>query len=256
MKSLAALLALLALPAMAQTAEAPKFGDLKLHDFAAKWMVQQDDLAELNRYRDANKTVIASADARPRIVLMGDSIFFHWTDDKRPAAAALNVINRGIPGQNTTQMLLRFEDDVVALTPAAVVIFGGTNDLRAYVGEPAAMGPAMIERVARNVTAMADIAQGRGIQVVICAVAPVGTDLAKLGRDPATIVKLNAWLKSFAGSRGYPFVDYTAALADKDGHLPPDLSSDGLHPNDEAYRRMWPLLEAGLNQIKLDAPRR
>jgi lysophospholipase L1-like esterase len=254
MRWLAAFLALLAVPALAQTAEAPRFGDLKLHDFAAKWMVQQDDLAELNRYRDANRTLIASTDARPRVVLMGDSIFFHWTAGKLPAPASLNVINRGIPGQNTTQMLLRFEDDVVALNPAAVVIFGGTNDLRAYVGDPAAMAPAAIERVARNVTAMADIAQGRHIKVVVCAVSPIGTDLAKLGRDPATIVKLNRWLKDFAGARGYGFVDYTSVLADKDGHLPLDLSDDGLHPNDEAYRRMSPLLEAALDELKL-APR-
>ena len=249
--------ALLASPAMAQTrvasepGEARTIGDLRLRDFAAKWMVQQDDLAQLGYYREANRTAMASTDARPRIVLMGDSITFHWTPEHLPASNRLNLVNRGIPGQNTTQMLLRFEDDVIALKPAAVVILGGTNDLRAYVGDPAAAGSDMVERIARNVTAMADIAQGRGVKVILCAVPPVGTDRAKLARDPATIVRANAWLQSFAESRDLPFVDYHAVLADATEDMPGRLSVDGLHPNADGYRLMWPRLQAAFERLGL-----
>ena len=133
---------LLAPPASAQ------IGEMKLHDFAAKWMVQQDDFADIGAWREANRILLASADHRPRIVLMGDSITYHWQAKDLPAPAGLNLLNRGVAGQNTTQMLLRFEDDVIALKPAAVVILGGTNDLRAYVGDPAGQADGMIERSA------------------------------------------------------------------------------------------------------------
>jgi lysophospholipase L1-like esterase len=226
-------------------------GDLRLRDFAAKWMVQQEDLAQVGYYREANRIAMASADTRPRVVLMGDSITFHWTPENLPASSRLNLINRGIPGQNTTQMLLRFEDDVIALKPAAVVILGGTNDLRAYVGDPAAAGPEMIERIARNVTSMVDIAQGRGVKVILCAVPPVGTDRAKLARDSATIVKVNAWLQSFAQSRDLPFVDFHVVLADATQDMPVKLSIDGLHPNAEGYRLMWPRLQAAFEHLGL-----
>jgi lysophospholipase L1-like esterase len=237
--------------AASEPSETRAVGDLRLRDFAVKWMVQQDDLAQIGYYREANRVVMASTDARPRIVLMGDSITFHWTAEHLPASSHLNVVNRGIPGQNTTQMLLRFEDDVIALKPAAVVILGGTNDLRAYVGDPAAAGPDMVERIARNVTAMVDIAQGRGVKAILCAVPPVGTDRTKLARDPATIVKVNAWLQSFAQSRDLPFVDYHAVLADATQDMPARLSVDGLHPNADGYRLMWPRLEAAFERLGL-----
>lgn len=248
---------LLASSAAAQTrassepSEPRAVGDLRLRDFAAKWMIQQDDLPQIGYYREANRAALASTDPRSRIVLMGDSITFHWTPEYLPASSSLNLINRGIPGQNTTQMLLRFEDDVIALKPAAVVILGGTNDLRAYVGDPAAAGPDMIERMARNVTAMADIAQGRGVKVILCAVPPVGTDHVKLARDPGTIVKVNAWLRSFAQSRDLPFVDYHAVLANATEDLPSRLSVDGIHPNADGYRLMWPRLEAAFERLGL-----
>jgi lysophospholipase L1-like esterase len=232
-------------------AEETRLGDMRLRDFAAKWMAQQEDLIDLARYRSANRALIASTDARPRVVMMGDSITFHWTPEDLPAPAALNMVNRGIAGQTTSQMLLRFEDDVVALKPAAVVILGGTNDLRAYQGEPAAAGDQMLDLIARNLTAMADIAQARGIKVVLCAVPPIGTNQRQ--RDPATIRRVNGWIKAFAASRNYPFVDYNTALAGPGGDLPATLTADGLHPNTEGHRLMWPRLEAALVELKLTA---
>lgn len=234
--------------AAARGAETKPVGELTLHDFAAKWMMQQDDLADRDRYREANRALLATADPRPRVVLMGDSITFHWGTEDLPAGDRILLVNRGIAGQNTSQMLLRFEDDAIALKPAAVVILGGTNDLRAYQGDPAAAAATAIDRIIGNITAMADIAQGRGVKVILAAVPPIGGDQA-LTRDPAAIVKLNDRLKEFAASRHYPFADYYAALADSQGALPAALSSDGLHPNANGYHLMEAKLKAALTGL-------
>lgn len=238
-------------PAAAQTSLRPPaggqgIGDYTLHDFAAKWMMQQDDLAEIERYREANAALVASADTRPRVVLMGDSITAHWDALAAEALKDLLIVNRGIGGQNTSQMLLRFEDDVVALKPAVVVILGGTNDLRAYVGDPASVGASALARISRNVTAMSDIAQGRGFKVVLATLPPVSSDREKVSRDAEAIKAVNAWIKAFAAERGYPVADYHAALAGPDGVLPPSLSPDGIHPNAEGYAVLRPALAKAL----------
>lgn len=212
--------------------------DLTVHDFAAKYLMQTGDLADLHVYAEANRALIASSDKRPRVVLLGDSITFHWRPEDRPAPPGLNVVNRGIVGQNTDQMLMRFEDDVVALGPVAVVIAGGANDARVFEGPPVAQREAVVARIARNVRAMADIAAANRIKVIVAAVTPC-RGCAVLGRDPATILAVNAWLRRFAAERGYPFVDDYAALADPDGQLAAPLSKDGLHTTPEGYRRMW-----------------
>jgi lysophospholipase L1-like esterase len=116
-------------------------------------------------------------------------------------------------------------------------------------------GEAAFERIRRNVTAMADIADARRVKVVLSAVAPIGAD-RRFNRDPAVILKINAWLKVFAAERGYPLVDHFASLAGADGALPPGLSSDGLHPNAEGYGRMRPGLAAALDSLRLaEAPK-
>jgi lysophospholipase L1-like esterase len=245
MRRLAALAAL-AMLALAQAASAAEpraedrhgLPDLTVHDFAAKYLMQTADLADLHVYAAANRALIASSDKRPRVVLMGDSITFHWQPQDRPAPASLDVVDRGIVGQNTDQMLMRFEDDVVALSPVAVVIAGGANDALVFEGPPAALRQAVVARIARNVRAMADIAAANRIKVVIAAVTPC-RGCAALGRDPQTLIAANAWLRGFAAERGYPFVDYWAALADADGQLAEPLSKDGLHTTSEGYRRMW-----------------
>jgi lysophospholipase L1-like esterase len=253
MRSLPCLLALalFATPAAAQRAE-DRHGlpELTVKDLAAKYLMQQADLADLKFYRDQNRVVIASKDPRPRIVLMGDSITFHWEAEERPAPAALNLLNRGIAGQNSDQMLMRFEDDVVALKPAAVVIAAGANDARVYVGAPADAREQVVARIARNVSAMADIAEGRRIKVVIAAITPC-RGCAALGRDPGTIVAANTWLRQFASERGYPFVDYHAAIVGPDGQLPAQLTRDGLHPLPPGYALMWKKLAPALAALKL-----
>lgn len=232
---------LLASPALAAkpTAE-DRHGlpDLTVHDFAAKYLMQTGDLADLHVYAEADRALLQSGDHRPRVVLLGDSITYHWRAEDRPAPPAVNIVNRGVVGQNTDQMLMRFEDDVVALAPFAVVIAGGSNDARIYVGAPQAQRSDVVARIARNYRAMADIADANRIKVVIAAITPC-RDCAEVNRDPATLRAANAWLRAFARQRGYPFVDYDPVLADPGGELSRDLSKDDLHTTDEGYRRMW-----------------
>lgn len=218
-------------------------GDYTLHDFVAKWMMQQDDIAEIARYAAANAGLRKQRQAASRIVMFGDSITEFW---QYPHLDGIELVNRGIAGQNSSQMLLRFEDDVVSLLPKTVVILCGTNDLRAYVGHPSSVGASALARISRNVTAMCDIAKANTIQVVICALPPVGQDLQRVSRDPVAVQSVNRWLSDFAARREYPFVDFFAALAGKDGHLPAALGEDGIHPNLAGYDRMWPVLSYAL----------
>lgn len=221
-------------------------GDYTLHDFAAKWMMQQDDIAEISRYAAANAGLRAQAKTAARIVMFGDSITEFWS---YPHLDGAELVNRGIAGQNSSQMLLRFEDDVVALSPENVVILCGTNDLRAYVGHPSSVGASALARISQNLTAMCDIAKANGIQVVICALPPVGQDLQRVSRDPAVVRSVNQWLADFAARRDYPFVDYFSALTDKSGYLPAELGEDGVHPNLAGYDKMWCVLSRALTAL-------
>jgi lysophospholipase L1-like esterase len=214
-------------------------GDYTLHDFAAKWMMQQDDIAEVSHYSAANAVLREQASIHPRIVMFGDSITEFW---QLPDVEGVDIINRGIAGQNSSQMLLRFEDDVVSLAPRAVVILCGTNDLRCYVGEPESMAASAIARISRNIMAMVDISKANNIRAVMCTVPPVGRDSRRVSRDPAAIRAVNKWLGQFASSRGCRLADYYSALAGEDGYLATELGEDGVHPSLQGYLRMWPAL--------------
>jgi lysophospholipase L1-like esterase len=227
-------------------------GDYTLHDFAAKWMMQQDDIAEIARHAAANAELRKQAPTASRIVMFGDSITEFWP---YPHLDGFELINRGIAGQNSSQMLLRFQDDVVSLSANYVVILCGTNDLRAYVGHPASVAASALARISRNVTAMSDIAKANDIRVMLCALPPVGCDLQRVSRDTAAVQIINQWLGAFAAHRGYSFVDYFSALADERGHLPVELGEDGVHPNIAGYARMWPILSSTIEALAVAAQR-
>jgi lysophospholipase L1-like esterase len=212
-------------------------GDYTLRDFAAKWLMQQCDLAEVSVYREANRALLASEDPRPRLVFIGDSITEFWTDLRELQSESAAIINRGIRGQNSSQLLLRFEDDAIALQPACIVLLCGTNDLRSYVGEAGSVAESARQRIVRNVTAMADIAQARRIALCLGALPPVNP-AHPVHRDPSAIVAINAWLAEFAAARRLDFIDYHRVLVDGAGHLDAAFSEDGLHPNAAGYARM------------------
>jgi lysophospholipase L1-like esterase len=212
-------------------------GDYTLRDFAAKWLMQQCDLAEVSVYREANRALLAGEDRRQRVVFMGDSITEFWTDLTELQTESVAIVNRGIRGQNSSQMLLRFEDDAIALRPACIVLLCGTNDLRSYVGDAGSVAESAKQRIVRNVTAMADIAQARRIALCLGALPPVNP-VHPVHRDSSTIVSINSWLAGFAATRRLDFIDYHRALVDAAGHLDAAFSEDGLHPNAAGYVRM------------------
>jgi lysophospholipase L1-like esterase len=150
-------------------------------------------------------------------------------------------VNRGISGQTTPQMLLRFRQDVIDLKPAAVVIFAGTNDIAGNTGDMTA------EQTEENLASMADLAKANGIKVVLCSITPAFDYPWRPGRDPLhKIVAINSWIKEYAASHGYVYVDFYAAMVDERGGLPEKLSKDGVHPNPAGYAIMNPLVDAGI----------
>ena len=198
------------------------------------------DWAKLQRYRQANAELRSTPGER-RVVFMGNSI----TEGFAPHFAALfpgrPYVGRGISGQTTPQMLVRFRQDVVALKPAVVVILGGTNDIAGNTG------PATIEMIAVNLASMAELAKANGIRVVLASVLPAFDYPWSPGRDPAAkIVALNAWLKDYAAAHDMVYLDYHSAMADERQGLRRELSEDGVHPNAAGYRVMAPLAERAI----------
>ena len=200
-----------------------------------------EDWAGLARYRDDNARLGAPRAGERRVVFMGNSITESWARHFPAMFAGRPYVGRGISGQTTPQMLVRFRQDVIALQPAVVVINGGTNDIAGNTG------PSTLEMIQDNLASMVDLAQANGIRVVLASVLPVHDYPWKRGLEPAPkIVALNAWMKAFATSRGAVYLDYHSAMRDPLDGLRAELSGDGVHPNEAGYRIMAPLAEAAI----------
>jgi lysophospholipase L1-like esterase len=196
----------------------------------------------LAKYKEADLKLPAPAPGENRVVFMGDSITEGWhftgPDGSFPGKP---YINRGISGQTSPQMLLRFRQDVIELQPRAVVILAGTNDIAGNTG------PMTIEQTENNLASMADLATANHIRVVLCSVLPAYDFAWHPGLEPAAkIVALNTWIKSYAAEKGYMYVDFHSAMKDPRDGLPPNLSKDGVHPTPAGYAVMVPLVEAGI----------
>lgn len=191
----------------------------------------QADWAWLCRYQAQNRLL----GSRPRVVFIGDSITEFWLP-KSPALFAGGTIDRGISGQTSPQILLRFYQDVIALRPRVVHIMIGTNDL---AGNTGLNSP---EEFTNNIKAMTDLAQANGIAVAIGSIPPAMRFPWKPALTPAAqIVVLNRWLAEFAKARGAVFADYHAVLADEQGAMKPGFSGDGVHPTAAGYAAMEPV---------------
>jgi lysophospholipase L1-like esterase len=202
------------------------------------------DFGGLERYKADDATLSPPASGEKRVVFMGDSITDGWKisgpDGSFPGKP---YVNRGISGQTTPQMLVRFRQDVIDLKPSAVVILAGTNDLAGNTG------PMTLEQTEENFASMADLASANGIQVVLCSILPAFDYPWSPGLEPAPkIATLNQWIRSYAAQKGYVYVDYHSAMKDDRGGLPPALSKDGVHPLPAGYAVMAPLVEAGIEQ--------
>jgi len=202
------------------------------------------DWPNLKRYHDANESVAAPAAGEERVVFMGDSITDGWGKRYGQFFPGKPYLNRGISGQTTPQMLIRFRPDVIALKPKAVVILAGTNDISGNTG-PSTLG--MIED---NLASMVDLAEKNGIRVVLSSVMPVCDYIQKqtTRRPNEQIVALNKWIKEYAGSHGVVYLDYYTPMLDDKGVLKQELTYDGLHPNSAGYEVMMPLAQKAIDQ--------
>ncbi|MEO7966423.1 MAG: SGNH/GDSL hydrolase family protein [Gemmatimonadaceae bacterium] len=202
---------------------------------------ERTDWANLAKYRDANTVLGAPAPNERRVVFMGNSITEGWAPLFAKLFPGKPYVGRGISGQTTPQMLVRFRQDVVALKPAVVVILGGTNDIAGNTG------PSTLEMIEDNLASMAEVAKANGIRVVLSSILPVFDYPWKPGLEPAQkIVTINAWMKTYCVSHGCVYLDYHAAMADARHGMRAELSGDGVHPNEGGYRIMAPLAEAAI----------
>ena len=208
------------------------------------------DWPNLARYREANRSLATPGAGEARVVFMGDSITDAWPQPRFGAFfPGKPYIGRGISGQTTPQMLLRFRPDVIALKPKAVIILAGTNDIAGNTG------PMTDEQISGNLASMAELAKANGIRVIFSSILPVSEYHVRPGdtappqttrRPMARITALNAWMKEYAASNGHVYLDYFAAMTDAKGLLRAELSEDDLHPNAAGYAIMAPLAEAAI----------
>ena len=224
-------------PEMAQALTALMRNDARLRDWAA-----------LGRYRQANAALARPSASEARVVFMGDSITDAWPQPRfgrffegRP------YVGRGISGQTTPQMLVRFRPDVIALAPKAVVILAGTNDIAGNTG------PMTDEEVQGNIASMSELAKAHGIKVVLASILPTSAYHAAPGAAPQTTLRpmariraINAWMERYARENGHVYLDYFSAMVDASGVLRAELSEDDLHPNAKGYDVMAPLAEAAI----------
>ncbi len=206
------------------------------------WM---NDFGNLGRYREANAKLTAPSASKSPVVFMGDSITDIWKLDKYFPGKP--YVNRGIGGQTTPQMLIRFRPDVINLEPKVVVILAGTNDIAGNTG------PMTLAEIEGNLQTMAELARVHGIRVVLSSVLPVNdyTERSKMFfplRSPAQILELNRWIKEYAAENGCIYLDYFSAMVDDKGLLKRELADDGLHPNDKGFAIMAPLAQKAIEE--------
>ncbi len=207
---------------------------------------KDQDWANLNRFREDNAKLGPARTCDDRVVFMGNSITQGWITQVPEFFSDRPYINRGIGGQTTPQMLLRFRQDVLQLWPKVVVILAGTNDIAGNTG------PSTLEMIEDNMHSMTELAQAHGIQVVLCSVLPVYDYPWRTGLEPAPkIIELNRRLKEYSAKVGAVYCDYHSAMADEQGGLPGELARDGVHPNKAGYAVMAPIAENAIARALL-----
>ncbi len=200
------------------------------------------DWVNYSRYAEADKSLPPVSPGQQRVVFMGNSITEFWAVRDSSFFADNGYIDRGISGQVSAQMLLRFRQDVIHLKPTLVVILAGTNDIAENAG------PVSLQHVMDNIISMAQLAEQNNIKVILCSVTPAFDFPWHKGLHPAkTIVKLNSMIKSYCEENNIPYVDYYSKMVDERGGMIKNYTIDGVHPNHEGYTVMDSLVQ---NEIK------
>jgi lysophospholipase L1-like esterase len=206
-----------------------------------------NDFGQLARYHDDDGKLGAPAAGEQRVVFFGDSITDIWKLDE--SFPGRHYINRGIGGQTTPQMLVRFRPDVIDLKPAVVVVLAGTNDIAGNTGDET------LEQIEGDYATMAELAKVHRIRLVFASVMPINNYNPRalsffLQRSPEKILQLNAWLKKYCADNGLVYLDYFSAMVDGRGMLRAGLTEDGLHPNGAGFAVMAPLAEAAIEKAE------
>ena len=203
--------------------------------------IQAQDWPNLEQFKDANTKVAIASDHENRVVFMGNSITIGWLNKRPEFFKGKPYINRGISGQTTPQMLLRFRQDVIALQPKVVVILAGTNDIAGNTG------PSTLPMILDNIKSMAELAEANDIKVVLSSVLPAFDYPWRPGLKPnEKIPALNKLIKDYAAEKGFIYLDYFSAMADKRNGLPKEYASDEVHPTVAGYKVMEPMVEAAI----------
>lgn len=227
------------------------FGSFTLLMMSATRLIAQQstilpnpDWPDLNHFREANSAIGLPAEGEQRIVFLGNSITIGWLDIHPDFFAGKSYINRGISGQTTPQMLLRFRQDVVDLKPCAVVILAGVNDIAGNTG------PASLKMIEDNIASMCELAQANQIKVILSSVLPAYDFPWNKGTYPAEkIFALNEWIQAYASKNRLGYVDYYSSMVDPRKGLKSELTYDGVHPNLQGYMVMEPLVEEAIRRV-------
>ena len=242
-------IAILAVAAAAQTPAPTPLDAAAEKQRADRLQARYNDFANFARYRDANAKLAPAAKDEQRVVFMGDSITDSWKLDQYFPGKP--YINRGISGQTTSQMLLRFRPDVIDLKPRVVVILAGTNDIAGNTG------PISLDAIEGNIASMAELARANSVNVVLSSILPVsdynkdktGKQIVQtVRRRPEQILELNRWIKGYAAEHRLVYLDYFSATVDDKGFFKEDIANDGLHPNARGYAIMKPLAEDAIDK--------
>lgn len=212
---------------------------------ASRIAVYTDDYGQLVRYREANAALKPPGPGENRVVFFGDSITDIW--NLVESFPGKPYINRGIGGQTTSQMLVRFRQDVIELDPKVVVILAGTNDIAGN------SGPISNEDIEANYASLAELARAHNIPVIFSSVLPVHNYTPRAQdffaqRPMSRILALNAWLKDYCTANKLIYLDYFSAMVDDKGLLRKDLADDGLHPNKAGFAIMAPMAEKAIEK--------
>ena len=219
-----------------------KFSTLILFVMLFNKISYAQDWANLKRFQQENSELLLPKANEHRVIFMGNSITEGWLSIRPEFFKNKPYVNRGISGQTTPQMLIRFRQDVIHLKPSTVVLLAGINDIAENTG------PSTIEMIANNIISMAELAKANQIKVIICSVLPANNFPWRKGIKPAEKVrKLNLILQLYSYKNKLAYVDYYSAMVNDSHGLKKELGEDGIHPNKKGYLIMEPILEKAIN---------
>ena len=220
-----------------------KMSDKQKERALRSWYHMKNDWAYLGRYRQANAELGKPKRGENRVVFMGNSITDAWINQSPEFFKENDYIDRGISGQTTPQMLVRFRPDVIDLQPKIVMILAGTNDIAGNTG------PSTLEMIMGNIASMAELARANDIKAILCSVLPAYDYPWSPGKEPAEkIVKLNKMIKKYARKNDFVYLDYYSSMVDDRKGMKAEYSKDGVHPNKEGYAVMEAIAKKAINE--------